>query len=37
MIGAKYLRYHPEKVFELPSGLTINRSKFSNLDGSDGV
>ena len=23
MIGIKYLRYHPEKVFQLPSGLTI--------------
>ena len=37
MIGAKYLRYYPEEVFQLPSGLTIYRSKFTNADGSRGV
>ena len=26
MIGIKYLRYYPEKVFQLPSGLSIYRS-----------
>ena len=33
MIGAKYLRYSPEAVFRLPSGLTIYESKFINADG----
>ena len=37
MIGIKYLRYHPEKVFQLPSGLTIYRSSFLNADGGRGV
>ena len=37
MIGIKYLRYHPEKVFNLPSGLTIYRSPFQNADGGFGV
>ena len=37
MIGVKYLRYHPEKVFSLPSGLTIYESPFVNVDGSRGV
>ena len=37
MLGAKYLRYHPEKVFSLPSGLTIYESPFLNVDGSRGV
>ena len=37
MIGIKYLRYHPEKIFQLPSGLTIYRSIFKNIDGSRGV
>ena len=37
MIGIKYLRYHPEKVFSLPSGLTIYESCFCNPDGSRGV
>ena len=37
MIGIKYLRYHPEKVFQLPSGLTIYRSVFENADGGRGV
>ena len=33
MIGIKYLRYHPEKVFQLPSGLTIYRSVLENSGG----
>ena len=37
MVGIKYFRYYPEKVFHLPSGLTIYRSPFCNADGSDGV
>ena len=37
MIGIKYLRYHPEVIFQLPSGLTIYRSVFKNVDGSRGV
>ena len=37
MIGIKYLRYHPETVFKLPSGLTIYKSFFKNIDGSRGV
>ena len=34
MLGIKYLRYYPEKVFQLPSGLTIYRSWFKNADGT---
>ena len=38
MIGIKYMRYFPEPVYQLPSGLTIYRSHFFNEDGySDGV
>ena len=37
MIGIKYLRYHPEPIFQLPSGLTIYKSMFQNADGSCGV
>ena len=37
MLGIKYLRYYPEKVFHLPSGLTINRSWFKNADGITGA
>ena len=37
MIGIKYLRYFPETIFQLPSGLTIYRSKFQNPDGSCGI
>ena len=37
MIGIKYLRYHPEIVFQLPSGLTIFKSAFVNDDGGIGV
>ena len=28
MIGLRYLQYYPEKIFELPTGLTIYESKF---------
>ena len=34
MIGIKYLRYYPEKVFRLPSGLSKYRSWFKNADGT---
>ena len=37
MIGIKYLRYYPEKVFQLPSGLAIDKSWFKNADGTRGV
>ena len=37
MLGIKYLRYYPEKIFQLPSGLTIYKSWFLNSDGSRGV
>ena len=37
MIRIKYLRYHPSKGFQLPSGLTIYRSFFRNADGGRGV
>ena len=37
MIGVKYLRYYPEKVFQLPSGLAIYKSWFKNADGTSGV
>ena len=37
MIGIKYLRYYPEKIFQLPSGLSIYKSWFKNPDGSRGV
>ena len=37
MFGAKYLRYHPTPVFQLPSGLTIYKSMFINADGGRGV
>ena len=37
MIGVKYLKYFPEQIFQLPSGLTIYKSCFRNIDGSDGV
>ena len=37
MIGIKYLRYYPEKIFQLPSGLAIYKSYFRNVDGSRGV
>ena len=34
MLGIKYLKYYPEKVFQSPSGLTIYRSWFQNADGT---
>ena len=37
MLEIKYLRYYPEKVFQLPPGLTIYRSLFKNVDGTRGV
>ena len=37
MIAIQYLRYFPEEVFKMPSGLTIYRSCFKNVDGSTGV
>ena len=37
MIGIKYLKYFPEAVFRLPSGLTIYESPFLSTDGTRGV
>jgi len=37
LIGIKYLRYHPELVFSLPSGLSIFKSVFENADGGNGI
>lgn len=37
MLGITYLKYFPKPVFELPSGLTIYKSEFANVDGSRGV
>ena len=37
MLGIRYLRYCLEKIFQLPSGLTIYKSWFLNADGSRGV
>ena len=37
MIGVKYLKYFPEKVYKLPNGLTLYDSFFENFDGSKGV
>ena len=37
LVGAKYLRYYPEPIFSLPSGLTIYKSPFLNVDGTRGV
>ena len=34
MVGIKYLKYFPECVFRLPTGLTIYRSQFVSPDGS---
>ena len=33
----QYLKYYPEKIFELPNGLSIYKSQFVNSDGSRGV
>ena len=37
MIGIKYLRYYPQVIFQLPSGLTIYKSLFRNPDGGRGI
>ena len=37
MIGIRHLRYYPEKIFKLPTGLTIYESKFENIDGTRGI
>ena len=37
MLGIKHLRYYPEKVSQLPTGLTIYRCWFKNADGTRGV
>ena len=37
MLGIKYLRYFPELIYQLPSGLSIYKSKFKNSDGSNGI
>ena len=37
MIGIRYLRYYPEKIFKLPAGLAIYESKFKNIDGTRGI
>ena len=34
MIGIKYLRYFPQSVYRLPSGLTIFESVFQGVDGT---
>ena len=31
-IGATYLRYFPEQVYQAPSSLTISRSAFKNAE-----
>ena len=37
MIGIRYLKYYPEKVYTLPNGLSIYKSQFLNSDGSRGL
>ena len=37
ILGITYLKYFPKPVFELPSGLTIYKSEFANVDESRGV
>ena len=37
MVGIKYLKYFPEQIHKLPSGLTIYEAAFSNYDGSRGI
>ena len=37
MIRIHYLKYYPERMFQLPNGLTICKSSFKNQDGSRGV
>ena len=36
-IGIKYLRYFPQPIIHMPSGLTVYKSHFFNSDGSCGV
>ena len=37
MIGIRYLHYYWQKIFNLPTGLTIYESKFKNIDGTRGI
>ena len=37
MMDVRYLCYYPEKIFELPTRLTIYESKFKNIDGTRGI
>ena len=37
LIGVQYLKYYPQKIIELPNGLSIYKSQFVNSDGSRGV
>ena len=37
MIVIRYLRYYPEKIFELSTGLSIYESKSINIDGTRGI
>ena len=37
VVGIKYLKYFPEAVYKLPSGLTIYKSPFISPDGTRGV
>ena len=37
MIVMRYLRYYPEKIFELSTGLSIYESKSINIDGTRGI
>ena len=37
LIGIKYIKYFPELIHMLPTGLAMYRSAFLNSDGSDGV
>ena len=37
MIGIKYLRYHPNIIFKMATGLSIYESVFNGTDGNRGV
>ncbi len=37
LIGIKYLMYHPELIYRLPTGLSIFDSLFLSVDGTTGV
>ena len=37
MIGIQYLKYHPNEIATLETGLTLYRSAFKNPDSSNGV